>query len=92
LLYDGLFADVYFDDFQVAHTYSDIVAGGDYYPFGLTIEDRQITREPYRYGYQGQYAEKDKETGWHSFELRMYDARVGRWLGVDPMGSTAVRT
>ena len=30
-----------------------------YYPFGLSISDRQITQEPYRYGYQGQFAEKD---------------------------------
>ncbi|MGJ1409067.1 RHS repeat-associated core domain-containing protein [Sphingobacterium thalpophilum] len=39
-----------------------------------------------RYGYQELYAEKDKETGWNSFELRNYDPAVGRWLTVDPMG------
>lgn len=61
--------DVYFDDLKITHQYSDIVAGGDYYPFGMEIQDRQITREDYRYGYQGQYAEKDQETGWNSFEL-----------------------
>ncbi len=45
--------DVYFDDLKVTHTYSNIVAGGDYYPFGLTMKDRQIEREFYRHGYQG---------------------------------------
>jgi len=29
-----------------------------------------------RYGYQGLYAEKDKVTGWNSFELRNYDPAV----------------
>jgi RHS repeat-associated protein len=47
-----------------------------------------------RYGYQGEYAECDPETattsgseaigGWNSFDLRMYDANVGRWLSPDP--------
>jgi len=47
-----------------------------------------------RYGYQGEYAECDPETatttgsesigGWNSFDLRMYDANVGRWLSRDP--------
>ena len=36
----------------------------------------------YRYAYQGQ--EKDPETGWEAFELRMYDGRVGRWMTMDP--------
>ncbi len=37
----------------------------------------------YRYGYQGQFAEKDPETGLNSFEARMYDSRIGRWLTTD---------
>ncbi|MEZ4945570.1 MAG: RHS repeat-associated core domain-containing protein [Cyclobacteriaceae bacterium] len=78
--------DVYFDDLKVTHEYSDVVAGGDYYPFGLAIEDRQITRENYRYGYQGQFSEKDEETGWNHFELREYDPVIGRWTATDPYG------
>jgi len=76
--------DVYFDDLDVIHTYGNIVAGGDYYPFGLEIPDRQITREKYRHGYQGKFAEKDEETGWNHFQLRQYDPVVGRWLSRDP--------
>jgi RHS repeat-associated protein len=78
--------DVYFDDLRVTQQYSDIVAGGDYYPFGLEISDRQITREEYRFKYQGQYSEKDEETGWNHFELREYDPVIGRWISIDPYG------
>ena len=76
---------VWWDDLKITHLRSNIVAGADYYPFGLPMENREITREDYRYGYQGQYAEKDKETGWNAFELRMYDADKGRWLTKDPL-------
>lgn len=76
--------DVYFDDLRIKHKYSSIVAGGDYYPFGLSIKDRTIHRDPYRFGYQGQFAERDEETGWNHFELREYDAVIGRTLTVDP--------
>lgn len=40
----------------------------------------------YRYGYQGEYAETDKETGLNAFQLRMYDSRIGRWISPDPYG------
>jgi RHS repeat-associated protein len=68
---------------------SNIVVGADYYPFGLPIAERELTREPYRYGYQGQYSEKDKETGFNFFDLRMYNARIGRTISPDPYGQFA---
>lgn len=40
----------------------------------------------YRYGYQGQFAEKDGETDWVNFQLRMYDPAIGRWMSTDPYG------
>ncbi len=78
--------EVYFDDLRVNHNYSNIVAGSDFYPFGLAIKDREITRESYRHGYQGKFAEKDEETGWNHFELREYDPMIGRWMAKDPAG------
>jgi RHS repeat-associated protein len=54
----------------------------DYYPYGMRIRGA----DGYRYGYQGQHAEKDDETGWNAFELRMYDSKIARWLSVDPKG------
>lgn len=57
----------------------------DYYPFGMPILNRQYTdADGYRYGYQGQYSERDPETNWNAFELRMYDSKIGRWMSVDP--------
>jgi RHS repeat-associated protein len=79
--------DVYFDDLRIKHTYSSVAAGGDFYPFGLSIADREIIRENYRYGYQGQFAERDEETGWSHFELRDYDPTIGRWMIPDPKRS-----
>ncbi len=55
----------------------------DYYPFGMMIS---TFGTGYRYGYQGQTAEADGETGWNSFELRMYNPRIARWMTIDPKG------
>jgi RHS repeat-associated protein len=78
--------EVWFDDLKIAHERSKVVAGADYYPFGLVMENREITREHYRYGYQGQFSEEDNATGYNEFDLRMYDPKIGRWLSSDPYG------
>lgn len=59
----------------------------DYYPFGMPMPDRNV-EGGYRYGYQGEFAEKDPElnSGINSFEARLWDARIGRWLTADPAG------
>jgi RHS repeat-associated protein len=41
--------------------------------------------QAYRYGYQGEFAETDEETGKPAFQLRLYDPRLGRWISPDPM-------
>ncbi|MGW9686761.1 RHS repeat domain-containing protein [Flagellimonas sp. 2504JD1-5] len=57
----------------------------DYYPFGMLMPQRNsIDANNYRYAFQGQ--EKDPETGKEAFELRLWDARIGRWLTTDPAG------
>ena len=57
-----------------------------YYPFGMQMPGtlHSLTGTPYRYGYQGQFAEKDPETGFNAFEARLWEARLGRWLTPDP--------
>ena len=62
-----------------------ITRTSDYYPFGMPMPGRQTQNgESYRFGYQGQFAETDKETGKPAFQLRLWDARIGRWLTTDP--------
>ncbi|UOY08639.1 hypothetical protein L0P88_08810 [Muricauda sp. SCSIO 64092] len=59
----------------------------DYYPGGMAMPGRNLQdANQYRYGYQGQYAETDPETGKPAFELRLYDPRINRWLTTDPYG------
>jgi|GEM_PF-3196765 len=78
--------DIYFDDFTINQKRSPVVAGSDFYPFGLPMENRQITREPYKFGYQGQFSEYDSLTKKNIFQLRLYDPEIGRWLSPDPYG------
>ncbi|MEQ9425051.1 MAG: RHS repeat-associated core domain-containing protein [Cyclobacteriaceae bacterium] len=73
-----------FDDFTITHLGVDITQNTDYYPFGSYMSHWQKPDENYRFGYQGEFAEEDDETGWNQFEARMYDAMIGRWLSVDP--------
>jgi RHS repeat-associated protein len=47
---------------------------------------KYASESSYRYGYQGQYAEKEGETSLHHFELRQWDARIARWNSTDPYG------
>ncbi len=59
----------------------------DYYPFGMAMPNRNtVDANGYRYGYQGEFAETDKETGMPAFQLRLYDTRIGRWISPDPYG------
>ncbi|HET7117956.1 MAG TPA: RHS repeat-associated core domain-containing protein [Hanamia sp.] len=37
------------------------------------------------YKYQGTFSEMDADIGWNDFELRNYDAQVGRWVQQDPL-------
>ncbi len=80
---------VYWDDLKITHQHSPIVAGADYYPFGLPQAGREIKEEKYKYGYQGQFSEKDLTTGMQEFDLRIYDPRIGRWTTTDPAGQYA---
>ncbi|KYG81080.1 RHS repeat-associated protein [Roseivirga ehrenbergii] len=80
-------SEAYFDDFKIIHKQGIVRSTADYYPFGSEITERSfsnISPNDYRFGYQGQFAEKDKETGWNAFEARMWDSNIGRWAAVDP--------
>ena len=58
----------------------------NYYPFGMKMPNLSLEGS-YRFGYQGEYAEDEtNEEGIqaNSFQLRLYDSRIGRWLNPDP--------
>ena len=57
----------------------------NYYPFGMKF----MNVNSYRYGYQGDYSEDETEENGikaNSFQLRLYNPRLGRWMSPDPYG------
>ncbi|MGS2765199.1 RHS repeat domain-containing protein [Sinomicrobium sp. M5D2P9] len=63
----------------------ELAGATDYYPGGMSMPTRKLTdAEGYRYGYQGEFAETDVETGKPAFKLRLYDPRINRWVSPDP--------
>ena len=82
----SIYVDVYFDNLKINHYRNKVITQTtDYYPGGSVLRTAKTNEENhYRYGYQGEFSEEDEETGWNSFELRMYDPIIGRWMAPDP--------
>jgi RHS repeat-associated protein len=55
------------------------------YPFGMQMPGRELSQEEYRYGFQGQETDKEWLGGAVSYKYRVHDARIGRFLSVDPL-------
>jgi len=66
----------------------EMLSQTDYYPGGFIMPGREYVagEGQYRFAFQGQWAELDQETGYNSFELRLYDNRICRWMVPDPYG------
>ena len=81
-------SNIFFDDLTVEQTGGMIVQEQHTYGYGAPLAGLNyvIGTKKYRHGYQGQFAEKDEETGTDDFELRLYDSRIGRWTAPDPAG------
>ncbi len=78
---------VWFDDLKVTHSSAVFVAQAtDYGVWGDILREQKTDESIYRFGYQGQFSERDLETGWNHFELREYDPIVGRFISTDPAG------
>jgi len=70
------------------NTYSATITGIiNYYPFGSLMPNRNITSEDYRFGFNGQEREDDLTVSGGNliFKYRIHDARIGRFLSVDPL-------
>ena len=77
---------VQFDDLKITHTKSNVIQYNEYYTFGLqtanswTRENVTGNKHLYNAG-----SELQATTQWHETPLRMYDAVLGRFNGVDIM-------
>ncbi|MBK7885186.1 MAG: hypothetical protein IPJ81_16390 [Chitinophagaceae bacterium] len=79
--------NVYFDNLDIVHERGRLVEENTYYPYGLKIKSisgKAFGKLENKKGYQGDYSEEDAETGWNEFDLRMYNAQIGRWNSTDP--------
>ena len=67
--------------------YPVVISATDYYPFGYPITDRSSALGGYRYGFNGK--ENDNEIygddAIQNYGFRMYDTRIVRFWGVDPI-------
>ncbi len=79
---------VYFDDFTINHSESNLVQVNNYYPYGMIstswVRDQHLDSNA---KYQGK--EYDNKTGWYDFHARQYDAALGKWFNVDPKNQFA---
>ncbi|MEI6348307.1 MAG: RHS repeat-associated core domain-containing protein [Bacteroidota bacterium] len=75
------------NDGTIDYYMADITSASDYYPFGSPLDGRTFSSDKYRFGFNGQ--EKDDEVKGEGnsldFGARIYDSRLGRWLGCDPL-------
>jgi RHS repeat-associated protein len=63
----------------------ELLSMTDYYPHGGVMPGQNYSNSfDYKFGYQGQYAEMDKESNESFFELRNYDAQIARFKTIDP--------
>ena len=65
----------------------DAVTYTDYYPFGFPMPRPGFTTGGYRYFFNGQEADNEVlgEGGFQNYGFRMYDTRIARFWGVDPL-------
>ena len=59
------------------------------YPFGMEMDGRKYVKDVadggYRYGFTGHEKEFDMANDVYTTDYRLLDARIGRWLSVDPL-------
>ena len=78
---------VYFDDFKITHTPTNVIQYNEYYPFGLQTSNswtREGNVNDYLYNAG---SELNGNSGWYETFFRGYDPVLGRFMQVDPMSS-----
>ncbi|HVX91240.1 MAG TPA: RHS repeat-associated core domain-containing protein, partial [Candidatus Paceibacterota bacterium] len=67
------------------HFRAEISSYNNLYPFGMEQPKRYVHSDLYRYGYTGMEKDSTASQDHYSTYFRPYDARLGRWWGVDPV-------
>jgi len=67
----------------VLNSDNQIVSAIDYDCWGYPLENRSYQSDDIDYKFTGK--QRDAETGYDYFGARYYDARIGRWGGVEPL-------
>jgi RHS repeat-associated protein len=64
-----------------------VVSTADYSPFGVQLDERTVSAESYRYGFNGMEKDDEMKGNGNSYDFgaRMHDPRVGRFLSLDPL-------
>lgn len=65
----------------------EVISAFDYFPFGMSLPERNYRDTLYRYGFNGR--EKDDaikgQSNSYDFAARFYDPRVARFMSIDPL-------
>ncbi|MBS1911069.1 MAG: thrombospondin type 3 repeat-containing protein, partial [Bacteroidetes bacterium] len=67
------------------HFRAEISSYNNLYPFGMEQPKRYVQSDLYRYGYNGMEKDSTASQDHYSTYFRPYDARLGRWWGIDPV-------
>ena len=62
---------------------ADVISATDYYPFGMTMPNRNFNHSDYEFGFNGKM--DDKEWDKQDYGMRYYDTRKCRFESVDPI-------
>ncbi len=91
--FDNLDISVTHNTPEVFYT-ADVTSATDYYAFGMKMPGREFNKMTaedngtgIRYGYNGKeqlFSANNVDGATYDYGARMYDARLGRWMSVDP--------
>jgi RHS repeat-associated protein len=76
-------------DLAVDFFEAEVLSARDFYPFGMVIPERSFSTQAYRYGFNGKEFDSEWKGEGNSYDygFRVHDARVGRFLSVDPLAA-----
>jgi RHS repeat-associated protein len=80
---------VYFDDFKITHTPTNVLQYNEYYPFGLQTENswtREGSNNAFLYNAG---SEMNENSGWYETFYRDYDPILGRFNQADPLANAS---